>query len=211
MTNAIPLTDKRARLAWRLYFMRAESVLAAAPPAVREELLGDLRAHIAELVAGAAEATTERAGLKSALVRVGDPKEFLSPLLETAVEKSGCGWTASAFQMTVYFVTRAFAFSVVTLVVLSVLVVSAAFAVSAFGSMLDPERIGVFLVSESNIRVGTVSDLPSGTYRQLLTPLTALPLMAIAILAIYGAGLAARRLFLRLVVLLISASAHALL
>ena len=77
--------DARARRAWRLYFLRAEAVLSPLSATVRRELIGDLKAHVEDILANESLDGDEAARLGAALGRVGNPKEFLAPLLAEAV------------------------------------------------------------------------------------------------------------------------------
>ena len=211
MRDPIPLSDRRARLAWRLYFMRAESALAATPKATRQELLVDLRSYIGELMANDAESITERARLKSALQRVGDPKHFLSPLLSASAEDGVHNRIGAVIRAGLYYATRVIVLCALALGVLIVIASSFALLLSALASLLDPERYGVFLVGESSLRIGGSADLAPGAYRQLLSPIFAVPLAVMSAAALFWSALVARALVLRLVAVAFSAGARFLL
>jgi hypothetical protein len=209
MTAPIPVSDKRSRLAWRLYFLRAEAALASAPAATRRELLADLRAHVSALLVNGGDAGAERDRLKAALHRVGDPKEFLSPLLATTTDAPSRG--AFIGRKALYYGVRIAAFCGVALIVGAVFAFSVVLALSASGSLIEPERFGVFQVGEGQLRIGTTSDLARGTYHQLLSPATAIPLVALTLAAAFWSALVGRAMLLRLVALTLSTRVLALL
>ena len=81
-------TDTRAQRAWNLYFLRAEAVLSPLSASVRRELIADLRAHVRDILSHEPLEGDEFTRLSTALERVGNPKEFLAPLVADAVFKA---------------------------------------------------------------------------------------------------------------------------
>lgn len=77
--------DARAKRAWLLYFLKVEAVLSPLAGPVRRELIQDLKAHVQELLASERLEGDELQRLNAALARVGNPKEFLAPLVAEAV------------------------------------------------------------------------------------------------------------------------------
>lgn len=76
-------TDPAANRLWEDYFVRVNRLLTHSG-ADRKELLTDLEAHVADsLIANTqgAEQSTEIERLQSALARLGQPEEYLRPLL----------------------------------------------------------------------------------------------------------------------------------
>jgi hypothetical protein len=80
------LKDRRARAAWRLFRARAEWMLGSVASGVRTELLSDLEAHVRDAVAEA-PGDDEFAKVSGVLAQLGDPREFLAPLVAEAVFK----------------------------------------------------------------------------------------------------------------------------
>ena len=80
------LSDRRARAAWRLFRARAEWMLGSVSAEARKELLSDLEAHVRDAVAEA-PGEDELAKLTAVLAQLGDPREFLAPLVAEAVFK----------------------------------------------------------------------------------------------------------------------------
>lgn len=80
------LSDRRARAAWRLFRARAEWMLGSVSAEARKELLSDLEAHVRDAVAET-PGDDELAKLTAVLAQLGDPREFLAPLVAEAVFK----------------------------------------------------------------------------------------------------------------------------
>lgn len=216
MADQLVLNDPFARLVWRLYLLRARSILSSAPAATRIELLGDLKNHLWELMSATGDKNddenndenNERKRLKTALARLGDPRDFLAPLLAT----SDTAPTLSARIRQILFpLTRIPLFLISVMALGFVTVVGLAFLGASIGSLFDAEKYGVFLIGESSLRIGTNSGLEGASYRQLLTPASAL-LVAAAGGAVAGGALFALRAFaLRLLALTYTASLRVLL
>lgn len=80
-------SDPRALSLWRRYRLRATYALGAVAGPVRRELLDDLGSHVAEALDASDSAGDEYDRLASILQRLGDPKEFLAPLISVAILK----------------------------------------------------------------------------------------------------------------------------
>lgn len=78
------LSDPRARARWRAFEHRARLALVDAHRTVRRSLISDLRAHVTEALAREPAEGNEAERLERVLIRVGDPVQFLRPLLEDA-------------------------------------------------------------------------------------------------------------------------------
>ena len=77
--------DPRSRALWRHYELRARYALAATTAGVRRELLEDLSAHVRDALIANADGSPEHDRLKTILTRLGEPEEYLAPLLAEAV------------------------------------------------------------------------------------------------------------------------------
>lgn len=150
----------------------------------------------------------ERSRLKAALARVGDPEEFLAPLVAIADTSNG---TRARIRRLVFYLTRSTAFLVSTLALTLVLVFGLAVLGASLASLFDPSRFGVFSLGDDKIRIGTTAGLQVGSYRQVLSPLTASLFAMVSCTAIVGVLIAIRMLVLRLLALTYSASLRALL
>jgi hypothetical protein len=173
------LRDQRARQAWQMYFLKAEAVLSPLSPRVKRELIDDLKTHVLDILAHEKNAGDEAARVERALSRVGDPREYLAPILADAVFRAppqtsdlGLGFRTLAL-----YAKRG---TVGLLRVVGLLIAAAAgvaMAVAAFNSLLRPDNAGVFLIAPDTYQV-RVLGLSQGSGEQLLTPLLALLLIA---------------------------------
>lgn len=193
--------DARARLKWRMFVLRARLVLDPLPRDAREELIADLTAHAKEIVDHTAPAATEIEQADEVLARIGDPKEFLAPLVAEAVFRSkqnmSLGLVANALRL---YGSRGIGHLIGAAATLSFGLLGALFCVAAIGSLFVPGRIGVFRMSDGDIRLPILGDVARyGHGEQLLTPFIAL-LLSILGVALCGLAIrAARRAALRLI------------
>ena len=137
MADHLVLNDPFARLVWRLYLLRARSVLAAAPAATRTELIGDLKNHLWEIMTPTEDRSEERKRLKSALARIGDPQDFLSPLL--AAGDTAPAWNARLSQI-MFRLTRVSVFVISVLAMGFVLIVGLAGFGASIASLFANEK-----------------------------------------------------------------------
>ncbi len=194
------LKDARARRAWLLYFLRVEAVLSPLSAGVRRELIADLKGHVQEILANEPSEGDELARLNAALDRVGNPREFLAPLVAAAVFRAppqfgSVGMTMRTLSLyaargTTYFL-RAFGL---------VLVAAAGFcvALASLNSLFRPESAGLFLLGSDEYQL-RLFGLGASTGQQLLEPWMALLFMltggALVVLAVQRA----RRMLLELI------------
>src|SRR5687767_14533852 len=78
-------SEPKARRAWRHYRLRVELMLSSVSLGVRRELLDDLARHVRDLVDHGQDGASEFERLQAALERMGDPREFLTPLIGEAI------------------------------------------------------------------------------------------------------------------------------
>jgi len=129
--------DPRARRAWRLFRLRADLMLSSVSASVRRELLEDLTAHVRDVLENDKTAATEYERLDAALQRIGDPKEFLAPLLAEAVFRNpprDAGW-AAAWRSLGLFAARGSRFLVIVTSILLFGGVGFAMVVTSLGSL----------------------------------------------------------------------------
>lgn len=83
--------DPRSRRAWRLFKLRTELMLSSLAHGVRKELLQDLCSHVQDAISENDGAADEFERVTAALNDIGDPKDFLEPLIADAVFRSNEG------------------------------------------------------------------------------------------------------------------------
>lgn len=84
MRNPIRFEQGRTRRLFSLHRLRVLHILAGLPRSVRTGLANDLDDHLLEIYHHI-EGADEHARLQSALTRLGDPSEFLAPLVGEAL------------------------------------------------------------------------------------------------------------------------------
>jgi hypothetical protein len=175
-------SDRRARLKWRLYLLRAEAAISSLPRSVRRELIEDLRTHVADLVANGDAASDEIVRLDAALARLGDPKEFLAPLIANAVFGAPRNTLSMMLLTSRAYASRGAIFLLHLIALILSFLAGTIAVLSALGSLLEPRRFGVFRIGEGQYHVGAFGTTqPAG--EQLLSFWPAL------LLALAGAAL----------------------
>jgi hypothetical protein len=174
--------DPKARRAWRHFRLRVELLLSSVSGPVRRELIDDLAAHVRDMMAHGAEGGGEHERLQAALGRIGDPREFLAPLVGDAIFRDprrdvGLGQAGRAMLALLSRGSRlgwrsASALLAALLAVLATLV--------AVGSLLDERAVGLFRLGPDDIQLrllGGHGGVP------LFTPWFAVGLIALAALS----------------------------
>lgn len=178
--------DRAARLAWRLYFLRAEAALSAMSGPVRRELLDDLQAHMRDILSNDRSAESEHERLRAAIARVGDPKEFLAPLVADAVLKASPKHASLAMTYRTFMVYAGR--GTVSALKAGGLVLASATGVvlvtQALGFLVAPDRFGVFRVGDGQYHISLFGAAPT-VGEQVLS------LWSAALVAIVGAGIIA--------------------
>lgn len=177
-------SDPRSRRAWRLFRLRTELMLGGVSGGVRRQILEDLAAHVRDIVANGDPAVAEHERVAEALARVGDPREFIAPLVADAVlnaqsASAGLGARWRAVVSSAALGGRRLAAAAT---VLASAAVGASLAIMAAGSLIFPQSIGVFTLGEDTVQLRIL-----GASGETGTPLFA-PWLALALGAI-GAGL----------------------
>lgn len=120
-------------------------MLSGVARSVRRQLMEDLTAHLVELVEHADPSLPESIRVDAAIARIGDPREFLTPLVADAVlsaQAQRTGWRAVAYaamrggRRLGEAVSVALSFMIGTML-----------AIAAAGAVILPERIGLFHLS----------------------------------------------------------------
>lgn len=148
------LRDPRARAAWLLFRMRAELMLGSVSASVRREIMADLESHMREAMQHS-QAGDELARLLVAIERIGDPRDFLEPLVAEAVFRRPrpANTVVVAWQALLLGAQRGVQdFARVTGLIALGLVGVATFILGAY-TLVAPERAGVFLLDQDTIQV----------------------------------------------------------
>ena len=198
-------TDPRARRAWRHFRLRVELMLSSVSRGVRRELLDDLSAHVRDMVAHGREDAGEFKRLERALERMGDPREFLAPLVGEAIFRDprrdvGLGQAGRAM---LSVLSRGWRLAWRSASALLAALLGALAILVAFGSLLEPDAVGLFRLGSDDIQLrllGSRGGLP------LFTPWFAIGLLALAAGSLAFAWRQARRLVLE--ILMNGASKH---
>lgn len=134
--------DPKSRRSFRLFKLRAELMLGGVARGVRRQLMEDLTAHLVELVEHADPTLPECVRVDAAIARIGDPREFLAPLVADAVlsvQAQRTGWRTVAYaamrggRRLGEAVSIALSFAI-----------GAMLGVAAAGALILPQRIGLF-------------------------------------------------------------------
>ncbi len=192
--------DARARRAWLLYFLKAEAVLSPLAGPVRRELIQDLKAHVQDLLASEQLTGDELQRLNAALTRVGNPKEFLAPLLAEAVFRAPprYGDAGMVVRTLSLYAARGTAY----LLRATGLVLAAALGVcvmlASLNSLLRPASAGLFLIGDDEYSLRLFGfGASDGT--QLLAPWAAVLLVVLGIAVMAWSLHRIRRMLLTLV------------
>lgn len=137
--------DPKSRRSFRLFKLRAELMLGGVARGVRRQLMEDLTAHLVELVEHADPSLPESVRVDAAIARIGDPREFLAPLVADAVLSARAqrtGWRAVAYAA----IRGGRRLGEAASIALS-FVIGTMLGVAAAGAVILPERIGLFHLS----------------------------------------------------------------
>lgn len=186
-------SDPKARREWRRFRLRSELMLSSVSGSVRRELLDDLAAHVRELVTHGEDEGGEYERLTAALDRMGDPREFLAPLVGEAIFRDprrdiGFGQTGRAM---LSLLSRGWRLAWRSASTLLAALFGALAMVVAFGSLLYPEAVGLFRTGPDDIQLRLLGS-PGGV--PLFTPWFAIGLLALAAASLAFAWRQARRL-----------------
>jgi hypothetical protein len=192
--------DARAKRAWLLYFLRAEAVLSPLAGSIRRDLIADLKAHVQDVLANEGLEGDELQRLNTALKRVGEPKEFLAPLVADAVFRAPPRYSDAGMAirtMSLYAARGATYFARTAGLILSA-AAGTCVALAALNSLLRPDKAGLFRVGEDEYSLHVLG-LGQSEGHQLLEPWSAALLIVIGIAAVAWSVRRARQMLLDLV------------
>ena len=186
-------SDPKARRAWRRFRLRVELMLSSVSRGVRHELLDDLAAHVRDTVERGPDDAPEYERLQAALDRLGDPREFLAPLIGDAIFRDprrdvGFGQTGRAL---LALLSRGWHFAWRSAALLLAASLGALTILVAAGSLLNPADVGLFRLGPDDVQLrlfGGSGGVP------LFVPWLAIVLLGVAALAVALAWRLGRRL-----------------
>ena len=192
--------DARARRAWNLYFLKAEAVLSPLAASVRKELIGDLQAHVRDILANEKIGGDEFVRLQAALDRVGNPKEFLAPLLADAVFKAPPqhGSFAMTYRTLSLYASRGTTYLARTLGLVLAAASGLIVALAALNSLFRPDHAGLFRLGDDEYQVRVMGFGEAGG-EQLLAPWAAIALIAVGAAVLWWTARRVRRMLLELI------------
>jgi hypothetical protein len=190
-------SEPKARDAWRRFRFRVELMLSSVSSAVRRELLEDLTAHVRDLVAAGEPGAGEHERLRAALDRIGDPREFLGPLVGEAIFRDprrdvSFGQTGRAM---LSLLSRGWRLAWRSACTLLAALLGALAVIVAAGSLLAPEAVGLFRLGPDDIHLRLLGG-QGGT--PMFAPWFAIGLLALAAGSMAFAWRQARRLMLEM-------------
>lgn len=191
--------DPKARRAWRHFRLRVALMLSPVSGAVRRELLDDLAAHVREMVAYGSDGAGEYERLLAALRRMGDPREFLAPLLGEAIfrdSRRGVGLRQAARAM-LSLLSRGWRFAWRSALVLLAALLGVLTILVAVGSLLNSAAVGLFRLGSDDVQLRLLGGEGGSP---LFTPWLAIGLLALAAVSMVFAWRQARRLVLEILI-----------
>jgi len=191
--------DARARRAWNLYFLKAEAVLSPLAASVRRELIADLKAHAHDILANEPLSGDEVTRLKAALDRIGNPREFLAPLLADAVFRApprlaDAGMTIRTLLL---YAARGTAYLLRALGLVLLAVTGTGVVLASLNSLFRPDRAGLFLIDSDEYQVRLLG-FGENTGQQLLEPWMAVLLIVAGAALVVLAARRTRRMLVEL-------------
>jgi hypothetical protein len=143
------LETPQARRRWRRYVLRVELNLSSLSPGVRRELVEDLSAHVRAVLTNDGSSASEAERLNAALRQLGDPKEFLAPLIAEAVFRDPARDTGpvAALRSLAAHAARGWRFFRASATVAAASILAAGMLIVGAGSLIRPGSIGVFRLS----------------------------------------------------------------
>ena len=190
-------SERKARHAWRQYRLRVELLLSSVSSGVRRELLSDLATHVSDLVAHGQASASEYEKLTAALERMGDPREFLAPLIGEAVFRDPRRDVAfgQAGRALLALLSRGSRLAWRSAAALLAALLGALAIVVGLGGLLDPQSVGLFRLGPDDIHLrllGGHGGVP------LFAPWFAISLLALAAASTAYAWRQARKLILEI-------------
>lgn len=176
--------DEAARALWQRYMGDASRAVADLPPAERQDVLLELASHLAASAGAAVPGLNEADAMRTAIRRLGSPKEFLRPMLAASLTERGAatyhpGLLAKGLYHSLFGGLRAFT---VALAFGLGYVALAVFGTMALFKAAFPRHIGYFVYPNGTRVFGITGD--SGMARDVLG-YWVVPIALLAVAALY--------------------------
>lgn len=153
--------DPRSRRAFLLFKLKTGLILSGVSGVARRQLMEDLSAHLVDLVTHDNPATPEYERVIAAIARIGDPSEFLAPLIADAVLDQRAA-QKTGWRVVYYAIMRGGSQLAVALAIIVALSIGGALCVAAIGSFISPQRIGFFHLSGDHYQIRLLGRAPDG-------------------------------------------------
>lgn len=153
--------DPKSRRSHRLFRLRSELMLGGVSRDVRRQLLEDLTAHLVEVVEHSDPTLPECVRVDAAISRIGDPREFLAPLIRDAVMIEPVRVKGGSWRAVAYAALRGGRQFGEALSIAFSLGIGTVLAIAAAGALIFPRRIGLFHLSgdEYQLRLFSSSEI----------------------------------------------------
>jgi hypothetical protein len=146
--------DPRSRRAWRIFHLRAELMLGGVSRDIRRQLLEDLSAHVRDAVDHRPKDVPEHERVAAALARMGEPREFIAPLLADAIlERKRRIGPQTGLRGLILNAQRGAGYFVKSATIAAMFAVGALLIAVAIGGILRPNAIGVFKLGEGEYQL----------------------------------------------------------
>ncbi|HXI87690.1 MAG TPA: hypothetical protein VNH64_09540 [Parvularculaceae bacterium] len=146
--------DPRSRREWRRFRLHTSLLLGGVSGAIRRQLLEDLTAHIRDCVENEPHELPEFERVKAALAKVGDPREFVAPLLADAVLNASPrrAGLAASLRAIIQYAGFGWAYLARAAMLCATLAVGGGLLVLAVSAILRPDAAGVFVAPPDNVQ-----------------------------------------------------------
>lgn len=193
------LSDPRARALWKRYYQRATYALGAVAATARREMLDHLREHVEEALRASDGKGSEYDRLGCILDRLGEPQDFLAPLVSGAVlSRPSPPNPLTAVLDSINVAWRLGSTVLAAAVAYPMLAIAgAALATLAFMRMLAPNMAGVFALAPDEYQVRILGNHAGG--QQVMPLWAALLLLPLGAAIVAWAIARVRALALKLV------------
>jgi hypothetical protein len=190
-------SDPKARRAWRRFRLRVELMLSSVSGGVRRELLDDLSEHVRDMVAHGRDGAGEHERLQAALDRMGDPREFLTPLIGEAIfrdPRRDLGF-APAGRAMLSLLSHGWRVAWRSALSLLAVLLGAIAITAAAGSLLNPGAVGLFRIGPDEVQLRLLGGQGG---EPLFAPWPGIALLALGVVSLAWAWRQARRLVLEI-------------
>ncbi|WP_341711373.1 hypothetical protein [Erythrobacter sp.] len=155
---------------WRYYRLRVALILGALPRLDRHEIITDLEAHVADRMAHCT-APTEMGRLREALSQLGEPRDYLGPLVEPMLERHhGVARLLGRILAPLLPARRMIDETVMLAGNMLALALGVVVLVLGVGGVLAPSRFGIFRLGPDEFLVSFLGRIVPGATNALPWP-----------------------------------------